>query len=113
MMIGKFTGMNMLKVVVSLLFFITIPYVQAERLKDIANIAGVRNNPLIGYGLVVGLDGTGDHPVFSLDVATIGYCPAGRAIVSAKERSCCDRSCNATSLCQARANYRCYRFICR
>lgn len=33
----------------------------AERLKDIANIAGVRNNPLIGYGLVVGLDGTGDQ----------------------------------------------------
>jgi flagellar P-ring protein precursor FlgI len=33
----------------------------AERLKDIANIAGVRENPLIGYGLVVGLDGTGDQ----------------------------------------------------
>lgn len=33
----------------------------AERLKDIANIAGVRDNPLIGYGLVVGLDGTGDQ----------------------------------------------------
>ena len=35
--------------------------VQAERLKDIADIAGVRDNPLIGYGLVVGLDGTGDQ----------------------------------------------------
>ena len=34
--------------------------VHAERLKDIADIAGVRDNPLIGYGLVVGLDGTGD-----------------------------------------------------
>lgn len=34
---------------------------QAERLKDIASIAGVRDNPLIGYGLVVGLDGTGDQ----------------------------------------------------
>lgn len=33
----------------------------AERLKDIASLAGVRNNPLIGYGLVVGLDGTGDQ----------------------------------------------------
>lgn len=32
-----------------------------ERLKDIADIAGVRDNPLIGYGLVVGLDGTGDQ----------------------------------------------------
>ncbi len=33
----------------------------AERLKDIASIAGVRDNPVIGYGLVVGLDGTGDQ----------------------------------------------------
>ena len=33
----------------------------AERLKDIANLAGVRSNPLVGYGLVVGLDGTGDQ----------------------------------------------------
>lgn len=30
------------------------------RLKDIASVAGVRDNQLIGYGLVVGLDGTGD-----------------------------------------------------
>ncbi len=35
--------------------------VQAERLKDIASIAGVRDNHLVGYGLVVGLDGTGDQ----------------------------------------------------
>lgn len=33
----------------------------AERLKDIAELAGVRDNALIGYGLVVGLDGTGDQ----------------------------------------------------
>jgi flagellar P-ring protein precursor FlgI len=33
----------------------------AERIKDVANIRGVRNNQLIGYGLVVGLDGTGDQ----------------------------------------------------
>lgn len=33
----------------------------AERLKDIAALAGVRSNHLIGYGLVVGLDGTGDQ----------------------------------------------------
>lgn len=36
------------------------PAAQADRLKDIASIAGVRSNPLIGYGLVVGLSGTGD-----------------------------------------------------
>ena len=30
------------------------------RIKDIVNIEGVRDNQLVGYGLVVGLDGTGD-----------------------------------------------------
>jgi flagellar P-ring protein precursor FlgI len=34
---------------------------QAERVKDIASIGGVRSNQLVGYGLVVGLDGTGDQ----------------------------------------------------
>lgn len=34
---------------------------QAERVKDLATVAGVRGNQLIGYGLVVGLDGTGDQ----------------------------------------------------
>ena len=34
---------------------------QAERIKDLASIQGVRGNPLIGYGLVVGLDGSGDQ----------------------------------------------------
>jgi flagellar P-ring protein precursor FlgI len=33
----------------------------AERLKDIATVNGVRSNQLVGYGLVVGLDGTGDQ----------------------------------------------------
>jgi flagellar P-ring protein precursor FlgI len=34
---------------------------RAERIKDLASITGVRNNQLIGYGLVVGLDGSGDQ----------------------------------------------------
>ena len=34
---------------------------QAERIKDLASVAGVRDNPLLGYGLVVGLDGSGDQ----------------------------------------------------
>jgi len=44
--------------------------VQADRIKDIAKVQGVRSNPLVGYGLVVGLNGTGDgnapHTVQSL-----------------------------------------------
>lgn len=35
--------------------------VQAERIKDLASLAGVRSNQLVGYGLVVGLDGSGDQ----------------------------------------------------
>jgi flagellar P-ring protein precursor FlgI len=34
---------------------------QAERIKDLASIQGVRQNQLVGYGLVVGLDGSGDQ----------------------------------------------------
>jgi len=34
---------------------------QAERVKDLADVAGVRGNALVGYGLVVGLDGSGDQ----------------------------------------------------
>ncbi|MCS6785890.1 MAG: flagellar basal body P-ring protein FlgI [Thiobacillaceae bacterium] len=33
----------------------------AQRIKDVASVQGVRANPLVGYGLVVGLDGTGDQ----------------------------------------------------
>jgi len=35
---------------------------QAERLKDVSDILGARPNQLIGYGLVVGLNGSGDGP---------------------------------------------------
>nr|WP_299379531.1 flagellar basal body P-ring protein FlgI [uncultured Halomonas sp.] len=34
---------------------------QAERLRDLASFVGVRDNALVGYGLVVGLDGSGDQ----------------------------------------------------
>lgn len=35
--------------------------VSAQRLKDLASVSGVRSNQLVGYGLVVGLDGSGDQ----------------------------------------------------
>ncbi len=39
-----------------------LPFIaSATRIKDIATLAGVRDNQLVGYGLVVGLDGTGDR----------------------------------------------------
>lgn len=38
-----------------------MPAAHAERIKDLATVSGVRNNQLVGYGVVVGLDGTGDQ----------------------------------------------------
>lgn len=52
------------ELLLAVLFFCSItlsPHANAERLKDLASIQGVRNNQLLGYGLVVGLDGTGDQ----------------------------------------------------
>ncbi|MDP3268801.1 MAG: flagellar basal body P-ring protein FlgI [Legionella sp.] len=48
--------------VISWVLAITLltPQVFSERIKDIATLAGVRTNQLVGYGLVVGLNGTGD-----------------------------------------------------
>ncbi len=40
--------------------------VRAERIKDIASFEGVRENQLIGYGLVVGLEGTGDKGISTM-----------------------------------------------
>jgi len=37
------------------------PVSAAQRIKEVASVQGVRSNQLIGYGLVVGLDGTGDQ----------------------------------------------------
>lgn len=39
--------------------------VQASRIKDIASVQGIRSNQLIGYGLVVGLPGTGEQTPFT------------------------------------------------
>ena len=47
------------------------PPAQAARVKDIAHVQGVRANQLIGYGLVVGLDNTGDVGRAELTVQTI------------------------------------------
>ena len=38
----------------------TEPSIQLARIKDVASIEGIRDNQLIGYGIIVGLHGTGD-----------------------------------------------------
>ncbi len=51
------------RLIMLLLLTVTLPgtVAFAERIRDLATIVGVRDNALIGYGLVVGLDGTGDQ----------------------------------------------------
>ncbi len=49
------------KLLYGMLLLLLLPWAQAERVKDLASVAGVRDNQLVGYGLVVGLDGTGDQ----------------------------------------------------
>jgi flagellar P-ring protein precursor FlgI len=43
------------------LLVLVAPLASAERIKDLVSVAGVRTNQLVGYGLVVGLDGSGDQ----------------------------------------------------
>jgi flagellar P-ring protein precursor FlgI len=50
----------MRRLILALLILLT-GTAHADRVKDLASIAGVRPNQLVGYGLVVGLDGTGDQ----------------------------------------------------
>jgi flagellar P-ring protein precursor FlgI len=50
-------------------FLIALQPAQAERIKDLGHFAGIRTNQLVGYGVVVGLAGTGDD---SLEYATLG-----------------------------------------
>ena len=62
--------MQLKSTLVSLLVVMTIMasssnMAKAERIKDLASIAGVRDNHLVGYGLVIGLDGTGDSEAFT------------------------------------------------
>ncbi len=57
---------NIMKSFLKIFFLVLLPSVFvvtegfADRLKDLTSIAGVRSNQLVGYGLVVGLAGTGD-----------------------------------------------------
>jgi len=49
-----------MKVLIVLMSIIFSGPLFADRIKDLTNVAGVRSNQLIGYGLVVGLNGSGD-----------------------------------------------------
>jgi len=56
-----FEQLNVAAALVALLFLLIAAAARADRVKDLASVQGVRPNQLMGYGLVVGLDGTGDQ----------------------------------------------------
>ncbi|HBY61329.1 MAG TPA: flagellar biosynthesis protein FlgA, partial [Solibacterales bacterium] len=53
--------------IIALLLLFVLPGLPAVRIKELAGVEGVRDNQLLGYGIVVGLAGTGDkrQTVFS------------------------------------------------
>src|SRR5688500_16402579 len=56
-----FEKLNFAAALFAALFLIGAAAARAERVKDLASVQGVRQNQLVGYGLVVGLAGTGDQ----------------------------------------------------
>ncbi len=56
---GQLAGTVLVSCILSLVAAVGVAH--AERIKDVASVAGVRSNQLVGYGLVVGLDGSGDQ----------------------------------------------------
>lgn len=65
-------GVTMKRIFFIAVVLMLLPYtVQATRIKDIASFDGVRDNQLIGYGLVVGLNGSGDSDQTKFPVQTL------------------------------------------
>ena len=55
----------LIRILISLLMVSLAMPLQAERLKDITKVQGVRDNQIVGYGLVTGLPGTGETSNFT------------------------------------------------
>ncbi len=51
----------MFKALAGIVLALVATLAHAERIRDLTSVQGVRENSLIGYGLVVGLDGTGKN----------------------------------------------------
>ena len=59
-MINLLNRVSLLGILVFFSLALSLSFAKADRLKDMTSIAGVRSNQLVGYGLVVGLAGSGD-----------------------------------------------------
>ncbi|WP_374536644.1 flagellar basal body P-ring protein FlgI [Chitinimonas taiwanensis] len=49
------------RLLICLMLLCTVGVAQAQKIKELVSVGGVRSNQLLGYGIVVGLDGTGDQ----------------------------------------------------
>jgi flagellar P-ring protein precursor FlgI len=61
--------MYRLAIVAAVALSATSPALAQVRIKDVTDVGGARSNQLFGFGLVVGLDGTGSRSTFTQDVA--------------------------------------------
>lgn len=72
---GRSSKSNMKTIITTILLItalaIALPASAQTRIKDIANIQGVRSNQLVGYGLVVGLAGTGDSQQVAFTIQSV------------------------------------------
>jgi flagellar P-ring protein precursor FlgI len=106
------------------LSFLVLPSLAEETVHtamagDIATIEGVRENPVLGYGLIVGLKGTGDRQQTIFTIQTLAnvlqrmgvQIPAGA--VGGQKRRCRLCYCDPASFFYTRHASRCNRFIRR
>ena len=93
----------------------------AERIKDLATVLGVRENQLLGYGLVVGLDGSGDQTTqtpFTVQsivtmMAQMGITLAGGNQPATEERGCRDGDRLTAAVLASRPDHRHHRVVHR
>jgi flagellar P-ring protein precursor FlgI len=62
---------NLLILLSAVVAFLIAPPAHADRVKDLASLAAARSNQLVGFGIVVGLQGTGDGAIMPITVQTV------------------------------------------
>jgi flagellar P-ring protein FlgI len=62
---------NLLILLSAVVAFLIAPPAHADRVKDLASLAASRSNQLVGFGIVVGLQGTGDGAIMPITVQTV------------------------------------------
>ena len=81
------------------LFLLILISANSAQIKDLASVIGVRENQLIGYGLVVGLNGTGDGSNSEFTIQSLSNKP--RRYKKQKYR-CCHGNSAPASICKTR-----------